>query len=70
VIRLPVNIFDAVFVSHKQQDGSWSEAKPIAGDINTEWHDANTSISPDGKTIYLYKNIKNETLSVIFMLQN
>ncbi len=55
--------FDAVFVSHKQQDGSWSEAKPIAGDINTEWHDANTSISPDGKTIYLYKNIKNETLS-------
>ncbi|MEA1875163.1 MAG: hypothetical protein U9N51_12175 [Bacteroidota bacterium] len=55
--------FDAVFVSDKQKDGSWSSAKPINGDINTEWHDANTSISPDGKTIYLYKNIKNETLS-------
>ncbi|MDA3910081.1 MAG: hypothetical protein PF448_01825 [Bacteroidales bacterium] len=55
--------FDAVFVSIKNADGSWSEAKPIEGDINTEWHDANTSISPDGKTIYLYKNIKNETLS-------
>lgn len=55
--------YDAVFISHKQKDGSWSEAKPIEGSINTEWHDANTSISPDGKTIYLYKNIKNETLS-------
>ncbi len=55
--------YDAVYVTHKQEDGSWSKAVLIEGDINTEWHDANTSISPDGKTIYLYKNIKNETLS-------
>ncbi len=34
----------------------WSDAELIPGSINTETHDACTSISPDGKQIYLYKN--------------
>lgn len=55
--------YDDVYTSHKLQNGSWSKAELIRGDINTEWHDANTSISPDGKTIFLYKNIINITHS-------
>jgi len=35
---------------------TWSEAELIPGAINTEGHDACTSISPDGKNIYIYKN--------------
>lgn len=35
---------------------NWSDAELIPGSINTEGHDACTSISPDGKTIYIYKN--------------
>jgi len=34
----------------------WTDAELIPGAINTEGHDACTSISPDGKQIYLYKN--------------
>ncbi len=34
----------------------WSDAELIPGSINTETHDACTSISPDGKQIFLYKN--------------
>ncbi|MFW5767649.1 MAG: hypothetical protein ACOCXO_04690, partial [Bacteroidota bacterium] len=57
------NYYDDVYFSKKQEDGSWSEAKPIPGKINTEGYDANTSISPDGEIIYLYKNIEGETQS-------
>lgn len=34
----------------------WTDAELIPGSINTEGHDACTSISPDGKQIFLYKN--------------
>ncbi|MFO7880834.1 MAG: carboxypeptidase regulatory-like domain-containing protein [Bacteroidota bacterium] len=57
------NYYDDVYISKKQEDGSWSEAKPIPGQINTDDYDANTSISPDGEIIYLYKNIQGETQS-------
>ncbi|MGQ0828608.1 MAG: tetratricopeptide repeat protein [Bacteroidota bacterium] len=35
---------------------SWSGAELIPGSINTDGHDACTSISPDGKQIFIYKN--------------
>lgn len=34
----------------------WADAELIPGSINTEGHDACTSISPDGKQIFIYKN--------------
>lgn len=35
---------------------SFTAALPVAGAINTKAHDACTSISPDGKQIFIYKN--------------
>ncbi|HEY0029986.1 MAG TPA: tetratricopeptide repeat protein [Bacteroidia bacterium] len=35
---------------------NWTDAELIPGSINTEGHDAATSISPDGKQIFLFKN--------------
>lgn len=56
--------YDNVYIAHKQEDGSWSEAKPIPGDINTKGaYEASTSISPDGKTIFIYRNIAGITKS-------
>jgi len=56
--------YDDVFLSTwDDNSNSWSKAVNIPGSINTEGHDANTSISPDGKTIFLYKNIEGETKS-------
>lgn len=34
----------------------WSPAQPVPGNVNTDAHDAVTSISPDGKIIFIYKN--------------
>lgn len=37
--------------------GEWTDASPVYGQLNTEWHDANTSISPDGSVIFVYKSV-------------
>ena len=41
----------------------WGLAEHVPGRINTEFHDASLSISPDGGTIYIYRNIPGETQS-------
>lgn len=49
--------FEDIYISHYDTlKKMWSEAELIPGAINTEGHDACTSISPDGKNIYLFKN--------------
>lgn len=35
---------------------TWTDAELVPGAINTEGHDACTSISPDGKAIFVYRN--------------
>lgn len=49
--------FEDIYVSHWDTlKKMWGDAELIPGSINTEGHDACTSISPDGKNIYIYKN--------------
>lgn len=49
--------FEDIYVSHWDTiKKAWSDAELIPGSINTEGHDACTSISPDGKQIFIYKN--------------
>ncbi|MEA3447984.1 MAG: hypothetical protein U9Q98_05980 [Bacteroidota bacterium] len=65
-LRDPVTgeYFDNIYISHKQKDGTWSEANPIPGEINTtDAYEASSSISPDGKTIFIYMNINGITQS-------
>lgn len=47
--------FEDVFIS-KKSGGKWSPAKNIGPPINTEYHDANIALSPDGNRLYLYKD--------------
>ena len=35
---------------------TWKKAQPISPLINTEGHDASLNLSPNGKTLYVYKN--------------
>lgn len=42
------------------ENGEWSEAKHVGGKINTVGHEATISISPDGKTLFLYKDDKGD----------
>ena len=41
----------------------WNQAEDVPGNVNTPAHDACTSISPDGKQIFIYKNDVNDNES-------
>ncbi len=41
-----------IYVSHQNDEGAWSIAKPIKGKINTKGHEQTPFIHPDGKTLY------------------
>lgn len=41
-----------IFVSHKQEDGSWSKAVPLPDNINTPARESSVMIHPDGQTLY------------------
>jgi len=48
--------FEDVFVTD-QYTGQWSTPKRISKNINTKFNDAAASLSPDGKTLYLYSEL-------------
>jgi Tol biopolymer transport system component len=49
--------FEDIYFSDFDTVGKkWKPADDVPGSINTDGHDACTSISADGKTIYIYKN--------------
>ncbi|HTL82680.1 MAG TPA: tetratricopeptide repeat protein [Bacteroidia bacterium] len=47
------DIYECVWDSAK---ATWGEADLVRGAVNTEGHDANCSISPDGKQMFIYVN--------------
>jgi len=56
--------YDDIYIStFDDKNKEWLPAKNIGPPINTEHHDANLSISADGNTIFIYKNIVNVTRS-------
>lgn len=56
--------FEDIYMSKwDDMKSSWTEAEMVKGSLNTEGHDACTSISPDGKLIFVYRNIEGETKS-------
>jgi len=49
--------FQDIYVSYFDTiNKKWLPAQPVPGNVNTDAHDAITSISPDGKMIFIYKN--------------
>lgn len=54
---------DVYFAVRDTATGKYIHAKSVPGSVNTKAHDACTSISPDGKQIFLYKNDVNDKLS-------
>ncbi len=54
---------DVYIATYDTASASFTNAKPVPGSVNTKAHDACTSISPDGKQIFLYKNDINDKAS-------
>lgn len=51
--------FEDIYVSYKTPKG-WSSAVNIGPPINTPEHDATVALSPDGQTLYIYKDDKGD----------
>ncbi len=47
--------FEDIYVSYNN-NGLWSKPKNIGIPLNTENHDATVGLSPDGQTLFLYRN--------------
>jgi tetratricopeptide (TPR) repeat protein len=49
--------YEDIYISQRDSiSGNWSEAIPVEGKLNTDAHDANMALSPDGSQIYVYRN--------------
>ena len=56
--------FEDIYISMwNDTTEEWSKSRPVEGSVNTETHDAVLSISPDGKSLYVYRNEIGETKS-------
>ena len=48
--------YEDIYVSRKDADGVWSDAKGVGEPINTEFHDATVGLAPDGQKLFVYKD--------------
>ena len=60
--------FEDIYISQWDSvENTWGKATPIEGKLNTEGHDASLSISPDGNSIYIYRNDGEVYIGDIFV---
>src|SRR5690606_28634117 len=50
--------FEDIYISYNE-NGEWSKAEPIPGDVNTPKHDACVGLSPDGERLFTYRSNEN-----------
>jgi outer membrane protein OmpA-like peptidoglycan-associated protein/Tol biopolymer transport system component len=50
--------FEDIFIAKKTGNG-WQRATNIGPPVNTKFHDSNLALSPDGKTLFIYKDDNN-----------
>ena len=55
-INLDGQYFEDIYFCTKQKDGTWSEPEQLEKPINTKDHDACIGLSPDGRTLFVYKD--------------
>ena len=48
--------YEDVYISQRDKAGKWVYSQNIGTAINTSYHDAAIGLSPDGTTVYLYRN--------------
>ncbi len=48
--------YEDIWTAHAKADGGWSTARDIGTPVNSAGNDATVSISPDGQTLFVYKD--------------
>lgn len=57
-----------IYISFKQQDGSWGDAINFGDQINTEAWEAAASVTPDGKYLFFNRNIGSDNYENVDIL--
>ncbi|MFL3664434.1 MAG: hypothetical protein ACJ04Q_10540 [Flavobacteriales bacterium] len=52
--------FEDIFISEKSANGQWKNPEPLGNNINGYNHDACIALSPDGQTLFIYKDSKEK----------
>ncbi len=52
--------FEDIFISEKSANGQWKNPEPLGDNINGYNHDACIALSPDGQTLFIYKDSKEK----------
>jgi len=56
-----------LYVYFKKQDGTWSEPIDLGDEVNTNFHDSNPRISPDGNYLFFSSNRENEESGIYWV---
>ncbi len=56
LLDLDEKYFEDIFVSQKQEDGTWGKPSSIGKRINTEGHEASIGLSADGQELYIFRD--------------
>jgi len=57
------DFFEDIYFCTMKEDGTWGEAEPVEGKLNTDEFDNCGWLSPDGTTMYVTQNISKYTKS-------
>lgn len=52
--------FEDIFIAKKSANGEWKNPDPLGDNINGYNHDACIALSPDGQTLFIYKDTKDK----------
>jgi len=57
-----------IYISYRNPEtGHWSEAHQVEGNLNTDAHDANLCLSPDGNQMFVYRNMGERGSGEIYL---
>ncbi|GAB4249611.1 MAG: OmpA family protein [Vicingaceae bacterium] len=60
------NYYEDVFYSTKDENGKWTTPKPLSDTLNTKYHEASISISPDGQILYIYRDVPESNGDIFY----
>ncbi|MEO6304442.1 MAG: hypothetical protein ABIP51_14850 [Bacteroidia bacterium] len=60
------NYYEDVYVSYKE-NGKWSKAENLKGNVNTETNDACVAISPDGQSMIVFRTSPDQVTGDLFI---
>lgn len=56
LLDLDGKYFEDIYVSQKEEDGTWGKPSGIGSKINIEGHEATIGLSADGQELYIYRD--------------